>query len=88
MVQETLKIDENVKGLIANEDLPEEVEKKAIARWFEFADEYSKSVDADERKKKASTITAHKKDETFYRNHQVQRIKKKTENYTMTKMDP
>ena len=35
-----------------------------------------KQAEEDEEKKKMSTIEAYKKDETFYRKHQVERLKK------------
>ena len=77
MLQEVSKIDEDTKLLMTRQHLPKEVELIAIERWEEVVKQNMEETEREEEIKKSSTIEAHKKDETYYRKHQIDRLKNK-----------
>ena len=50
----------------------------ATNRWYQFADEYLRPIELVEKKKRETTIAAHKKDQVFYTKHQIERVRNKT----------
>ena len=86
MMQEIAKIDESVRKIVMDDNLPSLVEKFAIERWYASSHEYTKHSIAEEEKKRLTTMEAHKKDEIFYKKHQVERLQNITSKHSM-KMD-
>lgn len=83
MIQEMTNIDETVKRIVMDANLPEEVATTAVDRWYNFAKQSVKSIDIEEDKKKESTQLAHEKDKAFYRINQLERVKNKDKANTM-----
>ena len=88
MLDKMGEIDQKVLSVIDGNNRPEEVKEMATKRWFDFTKECMKPIEAEEEKKKRSTIESHNKDKLFYKKHQVERLKnRKAQNYPEFKLN-
>ena len=76
---EIMKLDDEAAEIIYNADLPPAVEEKAILHWRLSYERDQERVDKKSTKQEASTRAAYTKDEQFWKKHQIDRIKKKSE---------